>query len=141
MKIYLCPVQQTEEKSHTWVSNIATFNVIVEDSEATSIICDYFLLSFKYEELKEAIQRIVSKMRLQSELVLIHPDINILSQRLQRDDINTEMLNSILFKCGTIKSVFSISTIEDLLPSNLQITHKHFDTATSNIVVKARRVK
>ena len=141
MKIYLCPVQQTEEKSHTWVSNIAIFNNMVGDSEATSIICDYFLLSFKYEELASALQRIVSKMRLRSELVLIHPDINMLSQRLQRDDINIDKLNTILFKYGAIKSIFSIDTIEQLLPSNVQITHKHFDIDTSNIILQARRVK
>lgn len=141
MKIYLCPLQQAEDKSHTWVSNMAVFNNTVDDSEATSIICDYFLLSFVYEELREVLQRIVSKMRLQSELVLIYPDINILSQRLQREDINTETLNAILFKCGPIKSIFSMDIIEGLLPPNIQITHKHFDNITSNVIIKARRVK
>ena len=140
MKIYLCPVQQTEEKSHTWVANIAIFNGMVEDSEATSIICDHFLSSFQHAELPEVLSRIVSKMRLQSELVLIHPDIEILSQRLHREDINMETLNTILFKSGAIKSVFSMNTIEKLLPPNLQVIHKHFDIATSNIIIKARRV-
>ena len=141
MKIYLCPVQQAEEKSHTWVSNIATFNNMVSNSEATSIICDHFLSSFTHSELREVLQKIVSKMRLKSELVLMHPDIDMLSQRLLREDINLETLNTILFKCGAIKSIFSMDTIEGLLPPNVQITHKHFDGATSNIVIKVRRVK
>ena len=140
MKIYLCPVQQAEEKSHIRVSNIVTFNNMVSDSEATSIICDHFLSTFIYDELREVLQKIVSKMRLQSELIIIHPDIDMLSQRFLREDINLETLNTILFKCGAIKSVFSINTIAELLPSNLQITHKHFDNATANIIVKARRV-
>lgn len=140
MKIYLCPVQPEEEKSHTWVSNIAIFNGMVEDGEATSIVCDHFLSSFQHNELPEVLSRIVSKMRLQSELALIHPDIEILSQRLYREDINTETLNAVLFKSGAIKSVFSMNTIDELLPSNLQVIHKHFDVATSNIIVKARRV-
>ena len=140
MKIYLCLAQPTEEKSHTWVSNIAMLNEIVEDGEATSIICDHFLSAFTYNELQAVLQKIVSKMRLQAEFVLIHPDINIVSQRLQREDVNTETLNAILFKFGAIKSVCSADTIEKLFPPSLQITHKHFDNNTSNVIIKARRI-
>ena len=138
MKIYLCPTEP-QNKSYTWVSNLATFNGAVGDCEATSIVCDFFLPTFKYEELQAVLEKIVSKMRLNCELVLIVPDINILSQRLVRDEIDIQTMNQILFKNGAIKSVFPMDVIERSLPSTLQITHKHFDTPTSQIVLKARR--
>ena len=140
MKIYLCLAQPTEGTSHKWVSNIAMLNGLVEDGEATSIICNHFLSTFTYDELQAALNKIVSKMRLQAELVLIHPDINIVSQKLQREDISLEALNAILFGFGAIKGAFSIDAIEKLLPSNLQVTHKHFDNDTANVIIKARRV-
>ena len=138
MKIYLCPTEP-QDKTYTWVSNLASFNGIVGDSEATSIVCDFFLPIFKYEELQAALNKIISKMRLNCELVLIVPDINILSQRLARNEIDVETMNQILFKNGAIKSVMPINTIEELLPPSVQVTHKHFDTPTSQIILKARR--
>ena len=140
MKIYLCPTEPVElTKSTTWISNLATFNGVVGDSEATSIVCDFFLSSFKYEELQGVLNKIVSKMRLNSELILIHPDINILSQRLVREEVDTQTFNNILFKAGGIKSVFPMEDVERSLPSSVQVTHKHFDALTSQIILTARR--
>ena len=140
MKIYLCATQP-EEKTHQWVSNMAVFNGMVEDSEATSIVCDNFLSCFMHEELLGAVEKIVSKMRLNSELVIIHPDIHMLSHRLYREELDMQAINDILFKNGPIKSVCSVEKIQQALPANIQIMHQNFDIATSTITIKATRTQ
>tara|TARA_R100000008_G_C3540369_1_gene144423 strand:+ start:293 stop:715 length:423 start_codon:yes stop_codon:yes gene_type:complete len=138
MKIYLCP-QKPEQKTHTWYTNIAIFNSSVENSEATSIVCDHFLSLFTYNELPEALKMIASKMRLGAELIIVQPDINLLFQRFTREEINEEALNNMLFKAGPVKGAFSTERIEALIPPSLKVEHKHFDTGMSTIIIKARR--
>tara|TARA_R110000824_G_C15163390_1_gene672121 strand:+ start:687 stop:1109 length:423 start_codon:yes stop_codon:yes gene_type:complete len=140
MKIYLC-LKEPEEKTHEWVSNIAVFNGFVEDSEATSVVCDSFLSSFVYNELEGVLKKIASKMRLGAELIIISPDIKTLAQRICNEEIDTPTLNDILFKCGPIKSLSSIEELHKLMPENLQITHKNFDAITSSVIVKAERIR
>ena len=140
MKIYLC-LTEPEEKTHKWVSNIAVFNGFVEDSEATSIVCDGFLSSFAYSELEDVLKRIVSKMRLGAELIIINSDIKMLSQRICSEEIDTSTLNSILFKHGSLKSLSSVEGLCELMPENLQVTHKHFDAITSGVTIKAKRIR
>ncbi len=140
MKIYLCSTEP-EEKTHKWVSNIAILNGCVEDSEATSIICDSFLSSFVYNELEGVLKKIVSKMRLEAELIITHPDIKMLSHRICNEEIDTPTLNDILFKHGSLKSLSSVEEIHELMPENLQVTHKHLDAITSSVIIKAKRIK
>ncbi len=140
MKIYLC-LRQPEEKTHKWVQNIAVLNGIVENSEATSIVCDNFLSSFTYDELGEVLEKMVSKMRLRSELIIINPDIKLLSQKICNEEIDITTLNDILFKCGPIKSLSSVEELCELMPENLQVTHKHLDVITSTITMKAERIR
>ena len=140
MRIYLSS-SQPSEKSYHWTSDIVSFNERVQNSEATSIVCDHFLSSFSHEEIGEVLKIIVSKMRLKSELTIIQPDITILSQKLSREEITEKTLNNILFTGRGIKSVSSAEIIQSLIPANLQVTQKHFDITTSNITIKARRVQ
>jgi hypothetical protein len=140
MKIYLC-LTEPEEKTHKWVSNIAVFNGFVEDSEATSIVCDGFLSSFVYSELEDVLKKIVSKMRLGAELIIINSDIKMLSQRIRNEEIDTPTLNSILFKHGPLKSLSSAEELCELMPENLQVTHKHFDAITSSVTIKTERIR
>lgn len=140
MKIYLSS-SEPAEKSYKWASNIVLFNDMVEVSEATSVVCDHFLSLFSYDEIPEVLSMIVSKMRLKSELTIIQPDVSILSQKFSREEIDERTLNNILFKSGSIKNVCSAETIQSLIPSSLQVTEKRFDIATSNIIIKTRRVE
>ena len=50
MKVYLSP-NKPEEKYNAWISNIATLDGQVLDSEATQIIADQFLSMFNYNEV------------------------------------------------------------------------------------------
>jgi len=129
------------DKSYKWASNIVSFNDMVQDREATSIVCDHFFSSFSYDEIPEVMKIIASKMRLKSELTIVQPDIVILSQKLSREEIDEKSLNNILFRGESIKSLCSTETIQSLIPDSLQVTQKHFDIVTSNIVIKARRAQ
>ena len=140
MRIYLSS-SEPADKSYKWASNIVVFNDMVQTSEATSIVCDHFLSSFSYSEIAEVLKIVASKMRLQSEITIVHPDIVILAQKMSREEINEQTLNNILFKSESIRSVCSTETIQSLIPDNLEITQRNFDMATSNIVIKARRVR
>ncbi len=140
MKIYLSATQP-EEKTHQWVSNMAVFNGIIDNNEATSVVCDNFLSCFTHEELAGVIEKIVSKMRLNSELIIMQPDVYMLSHAICREEVNVGQVNSILFKNGAIKSVCSIEEIHQALPPNIQITHQNFDMATLTITIKATRTQ
>jgi len=140
MKIYLSAIApQSCEPSYKWVSSLDALDKLVTASEASSIICDGFLSMVDFSQIEAALKTIISKMRINSELVIINPDIDILSQRLTREEINLTAINEILFKNGPIKSVLPTSLIEELLPHNINIFNKHFDLYTSEIIIKARR--
>ena len=140
MKIYLSAIApESCEPSYKWVSSLDALDKLVTASEASSIICDGFLSMVDFSQIEAALKTIISKMRINSELVIINPDIDILSQRLTREEINLTAINEILFKNGPIKSVLPTSLIEELLPHNINIFNKHFDLYTSEIIIKARR--
>ena len=140
MRIYLSS-SEPADKSYKWASNIVAFNDMVQTSEATSVVCDQFLSSFSYSEIPEGLKIIASKMRLQSQITIVHPDIVVLSQRMSREEVNEQNFNDILFRNEAIRSVCSTETIQSLIPDNLEITQGVFDVTTSNMVIKARRVR
>ena len=92
-----------EEKYNAWISNIATLDGQVLDSEATQIIADQFLSMFNYNEVDQIISKISRKMRLGCELIIIEPDFNLISQQYIRDDFSLGDINDILFNGSYIK--------------------------------------
>ena len=63
MKVYLSP-QKPEADYNAWISNIATLDGQVLDSEATQIIADQFFSMFNYHEVDQIISKVSKKMRL-----------------------------------------------------------------------------
>ena len=139
--IFFIPQSETIRNSNKWASNLAIFNSMVGDNEATSIVCDNFLTSFSYDEVSQVLNIIASKMRLKSELVILQPDIRMLSQKVAREEIDERVINSVLFDKGPIKSVTSAESIQALIPNGFQVSERYFDISTFNIVIKARRVQ
>ena len=140
MKIYLSSsAPPSHNDAHKWVSSLEALDMLVSTSEASSIICDRFLSTIEFDRLEEALKIIISKMRIGCELLILNPDISVLSQRFVGEEIDLLAMNEILFKNGPIKSVTPIETIEQLLPPNVNIFSKHFDLFTSEIIIKARR--
>jgi|TARA_R100000664_G_C2725733_1_gene117756 hypothetical protein len=142
MKIYLSTQPQPVDmiKSYTWISSLDALEKRVGNSEASLILCDNFLSSFQFEAIGSAMQTIVSKMRINCELTVLNTDIVMLCEKFSREEIDINMMNTILCGRGSIKSVLPSSVIEDLLPENIKITHKHFDLDSSQTCIKARRV-
>ena len=140
MKIYLSATSPTDQnKSHQWVSSLSALDTLVMKSEASSIICENFFSTLPIGQVEMAINLIASKMRIGCELVINAPDIAILCQKMTKDEIDLNFLNDILFKNGSVQSVYSMQFIEQLLPANIDILNKHFNLPTSEIVITARR--
>tara|TARA_R100000008_G_scaffold64224_1_gene41336 strand:+ start:6014 stop:6439 length:426 start_codon:yes stop_codon:yes gene_type:complete len=139
MKVYLSP-NKPEEKYNAWISNIATLDGQVLDSEATQIIADQFLSMFTYHEVDQIISKISKKMRLGCELTIIEPDFNLVSQQYIRDDFSLGDINHILFNGSYIKSVLNLEEIIHRLPShNLSISQKFFNNQSAQMTIKCRR--
>jgi len=139
MKVYLSP-NKPEEKYNAWISNIATLDGQVLDSEATQIIADQFLSMFNYNEVDQIISKISRKMRLGCELIIIEPDFNLISQQYIRDDFSLGDINNILFNGSYIKSVLTLEEIIHRLPAhNLSISQKSFNSQSAQMTIKCRR--
>ena len=139
MKVYLSP-QKPEENYNAWISNIATLDGQVLDSEATQIIADQFLSMFNYHEVDQIISKVSRKMRLGGELTIIEPDFNLISQQYTRDDFSLGDINKILFNGSYIKSVLNLEEIVNRLPAhNLSISQKSFNNQSAQLIIKCRR--
>jgi len=138
MRIYLS-MNDPGDASYVWISDIATFGSQVLDNEATHIVLNRFLSTFTHNELVPLIQQIVKKMRLNCELVIVENDIDFLSQKVARGEMDIHEINDAMFKNPFIKSVCTIENIESNLPSNVQVSHKNFDTPLAEVTIKCRR--
>ena len=127
MRIYLSMIEPND-KSCVWISDIATFESQVLDGEATYIVLNRFLSAFTHAEIQPLLEKIVKKMRLNCELVVIENDMDFIAKKLVRDEINIGEVNDILFRNTFIKSVCTLENIEKNLPNSIQLQHKHFDT-------------
>jgi len=138
MRIYLSS-QEPPDIGYQWISNIASLNQQVLDGEATSIVVDKFLCGFSINELEALLNKIISKLRLNADLVIMETDIDFLCTKYRRSAIDVEELNSILFQSHSIKSLLTVDHIEKYLPPQIKITHKNFDANLSQITIKCRR--
>ena len=140
MRIYLS-TEKPDDNSYIWLSDIATFECQVLDSEAQSIVLDKFLSNFSHAELSPLLQQVAKKLRMGCELTIIETDIEFVAKRCIRGEIDIGEVNALLFQTSFIKSVCTLSNIEKNIPNNLQIHHKHFDGALSQIIIKCRRTE
>jgi hypothetical protein len=131
---------EPNDKSCVWISDIATFESQVLDGEATYIVLNRFLSAFTHAEIQPLLEKIVKKMRLNCELVVIENDMDFIAKKLVRDEINIGEVNDILFRNTFIKSVCTLENIEKNLPNSIQLQHKHFDNLLSEITIKCRRL-
>ena len=138
MRIYLS-MNEPDDKSYVWVSDIATFEAQLLDGEATSIVLNGFLSTFAHAELTPLLEKVAKKMRLNCELVIVENDMEFLAQKITRGELNISEVNEVMFRNPFIKSVCTLENIESSLPKNISLSHKHFDNALSEITIKCRR--
>ena len=139
MRIYLSMIEPND-KSCVWISDIATFESQVLDGEATYIVVNRFLSTFTHAELRPLLEQISKKMRSNCELVIIENDMDFIAKKLVRNELNIGEVNDVLFKSPFIKSVCTLENIEQNIPNNIRLQHKHFDNLLSEITIKCRRI-
>ncbi len=141
MKIILSHTDP-ESKSHVWVKDISDLDEVADNNEATEIIVDSFLSAFNFESLGYILQKIVSKMRLNSKLVIYQKDIDLLSYRYNKTGMSLTDMNSVLFEDSpSIGCVLNTETISEIITkSSLKIEQKTLDNETMQSVIISRRV-
>lgn len=141
MKVYLSTTNP-EDNGFNHFANISAFSKQVMDSEATEIICDKFLSTFKYEEIARLMGIVLSKMRLGCELTIIEPDFCLISKHIFRENADLESINATIFESNTLRSILTIQDVEPLINNpNMEIVSKHFDEDLCKFVIKIKRVK
>ena len=138
MKIYLSP-QDPPDQAYQHISNLVAFDNQVLDHEASVIIADKFLSQFFYNEISNVIDKIISKMRLNSSITLVEPDMDLLAQKYIRDDIDLASINGLMFNGRATKSILSMQSLINAIGGKLSITEKHFDENNAQIILKAGR--
>ena len=138
MRVYLSQ-SEPEDGSPEHFTNVATFSRGVMDSEATSITCDRFLSSFPYNKIETVLELVMQKMRIGCELTIMEPDFYLISKHIFQDGIEEKLINEIVFKAGTLKSILTMETIVKWISPSLEIVSKHFDEKLSISIIKARR--
>lgn len=138
MKIYLS-TENPKNEFYKWANSLPMFDGIVLNSEATEIICDHFISSFRFEEIPELLSRIFTKMRLGCELTIIDVDVEMACRSIHVEEINQREVNKILFDNQKRKSIFSMDVIEKYLPENVTITNKHYENGNCTFILKCRR--
>lgn len=138
MRIYLSP-KKSVDKSFKNVSNIASLDMVL-DGEVRTLIVDNFISAFSYSEIDQVIMKIIKKLRLGAEFIVIEPDLDLLSIRYFRDEIDIEKYNSVLFQNNrSIKSILTCEFLSTALSKYLTITEKSFDENLSQFMIKCRR--
>lgn len=138
MKIYLS-TQDPKNEFYKWANSLPMLDGIVLDSEATAIVCDSFISSFDYHEAGALLLKIVKKMRIGCELVVMDVDAEMLCRSFYVEEINQKQLNEIVFMSQKRKSLFSMSHIEENLPENIRVTNKHYENGNCSFILKCRR--
>lgn len=121
--------------------SVNQLNSQVLDSEATEILLDNFLCEFSVSEIKKLMELIRNKCRMGCVMTIIEKDLGMIFSEILIGVQSLESLNSHLENSRGLKSMLTNKIISSVIPSDFQITNKHFDALDSTITIKAKRVK
>tara|TARA_R100000306_G_scaffold60298_1_gene60149 strand:- start:2828 stop:3265 length:438 start_codon:yes stop_codon:yes gene_type:complete len=138
MRIYLSNTQPSDT-SYTWISDLNTLDLLVENCEATDLIVDNILGNFKFEEIGDVIKKIMSKMRIGSQVTFYQLDFDLLSHHYNKGLIGIHDVNTCLFAGNSKSSVFNMVDICNLMSDYLKIESKDFSNDNFQCIVTARR--
>lgn len=139
MKIYLSQTKPTDS-SYLWVSNMQILDNSVDNNEAREIIVDRYISGFLLPDVEKLLDKIISKIRLNGELIIIETDIDLITMKYFRNELDLNNLNNLLLKTGLLRSVLNIEYIETCLKSKINIYSKHMDNETGLIILKCKRL-
>lgn len=140
MKIYIS-VKQPTDSSYSHLSNIMMLDDMVLDCEATDLVVDDYLSQFSEKELPQLLSKILSKIRVDGTITILDIDVDILSMRYSRGDINIKDLNSLLFNDSSRKCLLNLESVLDAFNDSFKIEHSAINSQLGTFSVKARRIK
>ena len=124
-----------QQDSHTWIQDISSLDILVDDAEATEIIVDCTLCTFDYNNIGPILGKIVSKLRLQGKVVVYEKDIDMVCHNYNKSGMNIQDLNNLVFE-------ETPAVISDLLMQvGLTIEGRFINNDTMQSIVIARRDK
>jgi predicted SAM-dependent methyltransferase len=106
------------------VKDISVAHLLVEDAEADLILVEHFLSQYKYEEVKNVLNLILSKLRIGGKIIISFIDGELAAYNLTKGFITLEEFNScVLYQ--PIHSILSMTIVLDILKEfNLKIELK-----------------
>jgi hypothetical protein len=137
MLIYLTATENKLDNYKTY-HDIVSFSRDVLDAEATEIICENFLSAFDYNDIHKVLDLILKKMRVNSKLVIIDKDFNIIARQIFREETDIEIVNKSVFSNKNIlKSFLTLDIVEALLPKDeFKIIAKDFGPLNFTLTIK-----
>jgi len=140
MKICISTKQQNIG-THTLISNIMNLDEVVFDCEATDIVVDNYLSQFSEKELPQLLYKILSKLRINGTITISDVDIDIVTMRYSRGDINIKDLNDLLFDGTYRKSILNLESVSEVLNNNnFKTEQSSIDSNTGLFFITVRRV-
>ena len=132
-----------EQDSHTWIQDMSSIDVLVDDAEATEIVIDCTLCTFAFQNVGSLLHKIVSKLRLGGTVIVYEKDIDIVCHNYNKSGMNIQDINSLIFEdTPAVASVLNIEVVSDLLKqAGLTIEEKFVNNNTMQAIVIARREK
>ena len=138
MRIYLSN-NEPSDPSYTWISDLNTLDLLVEECEATDVIIDNILSNFKFEEIGDVVKKIMSKMRMGSRVAFYQLDFDLMSHQYDKGLFGIHDINTYLFADGSKSSVFNMADICNLISSHLIIESKELVHDNFQCIIIARR--
>ena len=114
---------------------------VVFDCEATDIVVDNYLSQFSEKELPQLLYKILSKLRINGTITISDVDIDIVTMRYSRGDINIKDLNDLLFDGTYRKSILNLESVSEVLNNNnFKTEQSSIDSNTGLFFITVRRV-
>ena len=135
--------KKPKQDSHTWIQDISSLDVLVDDAEATEIIVDCALCTFDYSNIGSILNKIISKLRLGGKIVIYEKDIDMVCYNYSKSGMNIRDLNNLIFEeTPAIACVLNTEVISDILKhSELSIEEKFINNDTMQSIIIGRRNK
>ena len=140
MKLNICCSTQQKITNYTNLvleENTVDLNTVI-NSSCEEIIVSNVLDHLIYENAKQALREILSKLRLGGTITITGVDAKALSRMVVSESVSIEQLNQILSNTKSLNTIFNIRTA--LIQSDLTIESDFINGYSYSIVAKRKKV-
>lgn len=137
MKIYLSE-KKPSNTEFTHVTNIINLDNVVEDNEATQIILDDFLRVFKITEIETVVKKVLTKLRLNGSIVISDVDVDVITSKYNRGDMNLEEFNTAVFE-NPSSNLINIEFLREVISKLIKIKSMSLDQNSGKFVIEGTR--